>query len=299
MHFLRYPENIKNRNSWRVWQSFVGQLRTKLSRLSKDIQKLDSKSSGRTIHRLRVQSRRLRAMLAVLKAGTKRTRLKSQEKSVKKLTRLLSPIRSLDVSAKLLDDHLRKLPDRKRRPLRDGVAALRRQRQEARRGLAKASRRLQASLRRDRLDRWEEDKNAGLRFLPALRRQLRAARSRAVRALREYRRAPDMHRLHEFRIALKKYRYLLEIHAQILGRAEPALKTLKALQDHIGAMHDLEILRQWLQDPKVARTIATKESRRALAHFGDGLGDEVASLERSFLSRQSRRLRALFPSEVP
>jgi len=238
-------------------------------------------------------------MLAVLKAGAKKNRLKSEEKSVKKLTRLLSPIRSLDVSAKLLDDHLRKLPTRERRPLRAGVKALRRQRQEARRGLAKASRRLRTSLKQARLDRWAQDESAGLGFLPALRRQLRSARERAARALRDYRRAPDMHRLHEFRIALKKYRYLLEIHADALRRAEPALRTLKTLQDYIGAMHDLEVLREWLQDPRVARTIAEKESRRALARFEAGLAAEVAALEKSFLSRQGRRLSALFPREVP
>lgn len=237
-------------------------------------------------------------MLAALKAEPQKNRLKSTEKSVKKLTRLLSPIRSLDVSAKLMEDHLFKVPASERRPLRDAITALRRQQRKARRGLAKASRRLQASLKPVPLDRWE-DPDAGRRFLPALRRRLRAARSRAARALREYRRAPDMHRLHEFRIALKKYRYLLEIHAEALRRAEPELRTLKTLQDHIGAMHDLEVLRQWLQDPRVSRTIAKKESRRALARFEAGLADEVAALEKSFLSRQGRRLGALFPREVP
>ncbi|MCC6271860.1 MAG: CHAD domain-containing protein [Deltaproteobacteria bacterium] len=281
-----------------AWRSFTRQLQKKLSKLRKDIRKLDSKSSRATIHRLRVLSRRVRAMLAVFKAEPQKNLLKSIEKPVKKLTRLLSPIRSLDVSAKLMEDHLFKVPAPERGPLRDAITALRRQQREARRGLGKASRRLQAALKSVPLDRWE-DPDAGRRFLPALRRRLRSARSRAARALREYRRTPGMHRLHEFRITLKKYRYLLEIHADALRRAEPALRTLKTLQDYIGTMHDLEVLRQWLQDPKVSRTIAKKEPRRALARFTAGLAAEVAVLEKSFLSRQGRRLSALFPREVP
>ncbi len=237
-------------------------------------------------------------MLAVLKVAPKKTRLKSEEKAVKKLTRALSPIRSLDVSTGLLEGHLRVLAGPDRLSLRTSVPALHKLRREARRGLAKTSRRLRAELGAPDLGKLK-DGRFGARFLPALRRGLRAARSRAARRLREYRRSPDMHRLHEFRIALKKYRYLLEIHAEVLRTPDPALRTLKALQDHIGAMHDLEVLRQLLQDPRVTRRISKEASRRALVRFEAKLASEVAALEKGFLSRQERRLRSLFPNEVP
>lgn len=287
-----------SRDSLAAWRSFVQQLRKRFTDLSKNTHKLDSKSSRRTIHRLRVLTRRLRAILAVLKVAPKHTRLKSEEKAVKKLTRALSPIRSLDVSTGLLEGHLRALAGPDRRPLRTAVPALHKLRREARRGLAKISRRLRAELGAPDLGKLK-DGRFGDRFLPALRRGLHAARTRAARRLREYRRSPDMHRLHEFRIALKKYRYLLEIHAEVLRSPDPSLKTLKALQDHIGAMHDLEVLRQLLQDPRVTRRISKETSRRALVRFEAKLASEVAALEKGFLSRQGRRLRSLFPNEVP
>lgn len=237
-------------------------------------------------------------MLAVLKVAPKKTRLKPEERAVKKLTRALSPIRSLDVSEGLLEGHLQALSGPDRRPLRTAVPALQKLRREARRDLAKTSRELRAKLRAPDLDKLQEGR-FGVRFLPALRRGLRSSRTRAARRLREYRRAPDMHRLHEFRIALKKYRYLLEIHAEVLRSPDPALRTLKALQDHIGAMHDLEVLRQLLQDPRVTRRITKEASRRALVRFEAKLASEVAALEKGFLSRQGRRLRSLFPNEVP
>lgn len=287
-----------SQDSQAAWRNFVRELRKRFSNLSNNINKLDSKSSRRSIHRLRVLSRRLRAMLAVLKVAPKKTRLKSEEKAVKKLTRALSPIRSLDVSAGLLEGRLRALSGPDRRPLQTAVPAIHKLRREARRDLAKTSRGLRAELGAPDLDKLKEVR-FGARFLPALRRELRSARSRAARRLREYRRAPDMHRLHEFRIALKKYRYLLEIHAEVLRSPDPALRPLKALQDHIGAMHDLEVLRELLQDPRVTRRIPKKASRRALVRFEAELASEVAALEKSFLSRQGRRLRSLFPNEVP
>jgi len=54
--------------------------------------------------------------------------------------------------------------------------------------------------------------------------------------------------LHEVRIAIKKLRYALEIAAEAgLARVARPLRTLKAAQDSLGLLHDLDVLMTSLQ----------------------------------------------------
>jgi CHAD domain-containing protein len=81
-------------------------------------------------------------------------------------------------------------------------------------------------------------------------RRLEAAELRAARRASALRAAienaagiylPD--RLHEVRIAVKKLRYSMELARELSGsRAMAAIEALKASQDLLGRMHDLEVL---------------------------------------------------------
>ena len=90
----------------------------------------------------------------------------------------------------------------------------------------------------------------GLAHLPGPRRDvhqklLRSARD-ALARVRKRRAAIDPHEiqtLHQTRIAVKNFRYLLEaIAPEVPGASPKALATLRALQTTLGDLHDLKVL---------------------------------------------------------
>lgn len=77
-------------------------------------------------------------------------------------------------------------------------------------------------------------------LVQGLNRALRAARGRAM-ALQP-RRAKDMARLHHARMAIKRYRYLLELLSPVLTGVDAGmLRQLQACQERMGQIHDSEL----------------------------------------------------------
>ena len=191
-----------------------------------------------SLHRARVATRRLRAALPLVASDAKAGKV---VKSVRRLTRVLGPVRELDVALLILDEL-----DRSGNVPGGGIDRLRA-------SIVEERERLQAEVREE-IDDFDLDK---------LRKQaLKAARhagddgrpheSTAARRARIARRArrlaatiesaaglylPD--RLHEVRIAVKKLRYTLEVAG---GRNVARVRLLKRAQDLLGRMHDLEVL---------------------------------------------------------
>lgn len=74
------------------------------------------------------------------------------------------------------------------------------------------------------------------------------ATDRARRALADYQAEPCLAKLHRLRIQLKKLRYHLEIEQALTGRPQTSLPVLKGLQDEVGILHDLEVLKGLLEE---------------------------------------------------
>jgi CHAD domain-containing protein len=184
------------------------------------------------------------------------------EKSVRRLTRALGPVRELDVALLMLDE-LERIDD----VPKPAVAKLRQVVNEERRLLHETMCR--------RLDKVDLDKlraralAAGRKRAEPARtgvadaKRLAAAEQRAARRAAVLRAAMEnassiylADRLHEVRIAIKKLRYAMEIARELRrSHATARIRLLKQAQDLLGRMHDLEVL--------IARTRAVQGASSA------------------------------------
>jgi CHAD domain-containing protein len=202
------------------------------------------KGDVQAVHQARVATRRLREALPLVARG--RTG-KSLKKSVRKLTRVLGPVRELDVALMNLDQlrtsgdmseaaiaRLRQLITEERQRL--GAEMVRR---ISHYNLPKFQKKAVEAARRGPVPAGVRDpRRIAAAFARAARRAegLRAAMENAAGIY-----LPD--RLHEVRIAVKKLRYALEIAQDLSGsRATARIGKLKRVQDLLGRMHDLEML---------------------------------------------------------
>jgi len=212
-----------------------------------------------SLHQTRVATRRLREALPLIAKGSRGRKL---EKTVRRLTRALGPVRELDVALLTLDElegladvpraaivKLRQVVSEERRLLHDEMC-----RRLGKIDLEKLRAHAVAAARKVKAPR-----GGGL----ADPKRLAAAEQRCARRAIALRAAienassiylPD--RLHEVRIAVKKLRYGMEI-ARELRRSQATVRinALKRAQDLLGRMHDLEIL--------IARTRAVQGASSA------------------------------------
>ena len=198
-----------------------------------------------SVHAARVASRRLREALPVFGAKANVNALDRAEKRVRRITRALGPVRELDVALMLLTelDGKEAAVPRAIARVREAVTAER----HARRSemleeltpsrLNKLCKRLVEVATPDSPPGSHEDE------LAEAERQA-VTRAHKLRAAIEH--AGGIYladRLHRVRIAAKKLRYAVEIQRELTkSRATARLNRLKALQELLGRMHDLEIL---------------------------------------------------------
>jgi CHAD domain-containing protein len=204
-----------------------------------------AKGNRDALHQARVASRRIREALPLIAVGGRARRL---ERQVRKITQALGPVRELDVALQILDE-IEEVGDVSRPALARLRQAVARERQvlhtEMKRridgcNLEKLRKRALCIARKGAEER-------GVRRNPQrlARARMRAAR-RAERVLTAIDGATGIYlpdRLHDVRIALKKFRYALEIVRELSGsRATAKIRRLSKVQDLLGRMHDLEIL---------------------------------------------------------
>jgi CHAD domain-containing protein len=220
-------------------------LNARLERFSRALPGVETRDI-RSVHRTRVASRRLRELLPVLQldgeAGRKLTH------QLRKVTRKLGSVREADVMLLLMEElhESGRFHEPSLRLVRDAIRAAR---DEARQKLPGKS--AAASFRRivrklDRAARKLEGRET-LESRRAWRWALDARVSRRALALKS---AIDEsgavylpERLHRARIALKKLRYALELHADARGGKVTAdLRLLKRMQELLGRLHDLQVL---------------------------------------------------------
>ncbi len=234
------------------------------------------------VHQARVASRRLREVVPVLGEGLETVAVGPLRKDLRALTRALGPVRELDVAAGMIGDLTLAHDDAQQlravwleqltRRRRDPVRALRR---------ALTSRRWRTLDRELGAFATARAASSDASWRDSLARRLseraRGLRDHVARTGSLYRPGP----LHDVRIATKKLRYVMEITAEAgLARVARPLRTLKAAQESLGHLHDLDVLFTQLHDvPGVAP--------------GEDLQHAAAEVM-GILERQSRSLHARY-----
>ncbi|HEX5033328.1 MAG TPA: CHAD domain-containing protein, partial [bacterium] len=248
----------------------------------------EGKLSRGKVHRLRVGTRRLRAIFEVLEEAPNSGLNRKAQRIVKFLTNALGEIRSLDVSLKLwrqrfslpfAEAELKKSVRRARQRMSKKIG------NERMAGLEKALRKILRRLRGGRAN-----------YQPAWEKCRTLAEREARASYSAFRRRGDIESLHELRIRLKQWRYLLELAAN--PAAEPrTIERLKALQDDIGEIHDMEVLLQWLKKDRLKRLAQKEGAWSDLKEIRRSLKDDIEAGQKSFLARQSLALAQIFPKE--
>ena len=248
---------------------------------------------GDALHRTRVASRRLRELVPVLRLDAHTTRKLSR--SLKKVTRRLGVVRDVDVLMCLIEElhRDRRYSSNALQRVQSAVEAERKtagERLDARlpraklqkvtRRLKRLTKQLQADDTSSREAGEPRGRKATLWAIEArtTRRATRVGDAIAA-AGTVYAPAP----LHQVRIALKKFRFALELKAEAsLQPATGEIAALKNAQDLLGRLHDLQVLIDRARELQAARVGSDLTASR-----------ELGSLVR-LLERDCRKLHARY-----
>jgi CHAD domain-containing protein len=203
------------------------------------------------VHQMRVASRRLRAVLRELRSHlVVDPRIR---RGLRWLAGRLGAVRDTDVILALLEEHrgaARGVEAQRHAAL---VAELERRRGKARRRLRAALaepryRRLTTRLRRSAAapaTTGQADATAARVLTDALERMAGELERHPAMAAT----TPSADELHALRIAFKRTRYVLDLHAAVGGPAYDVERRLACeLQDVLGALHDHDLLLGWLAE---------------------------------------------------
>jgi len=240
------------------------------------------RGSGEAIHDLRVATRRLQAALEVFGARLPDRPRRRLDRRARKIRRQLGTARNARVLLGLL----------RRFRARPGTA----------------ENRFVAGLVR-RLDRsaGSSGRSKGRRTLPGVRKRIRAlllamedragsaaapagealqGRAEAVLRAGSLARGGDPESMHRLRIAVKRYRYVLEVLAEAgVPVPQHAIGEARALQRELGRLHDLDVLIEWV------RAATHAPATEAFLH-------RIARQRSRQAERTLRRLAAFRPARV-
>jgi CHAD domain-containing protein len=212
--------------------------------------KARSKASEKSIHGLRVKTRRFIAVLDLAQALSKRDGIADLQRQFKKVLQKMGPLRDLQVQletvskisrAPLIADFKDRLERRERLEIKRIPGELKRGKKER---LAKEVKGVLAKLGHS--EQWPGNG----RVQHSIERVLASRRREFLRAERRFQRlrATDEEALHEMRIALKKMRYVVEAAEPVLGaQAKQRVRQMRAFQQLMGESRDLEMLRAELE----------------------------------------------------
>ncbi len=243
----------------------------------------------RALHRTRVASRRLREILPVLQ-------LKADVSSrltrrLKHVTAELGRVRELDVLLALVAE-LRESDRYDAQALRRVATALAAERTAAR---ARLDDRLPMHVLH-RLARKLEKVEDDLRGRKPSKSWRWAVEARVVRRADTLVHALDaagsiylQERLHEVRIALKKFRYALEIAGEASGARNAAdLRVLKKAQDILGRLHDCQVLIDRVRQIQPAVALPDVAVWRKIDGLVSTLENDCRRLHAKFVHRQGQ-----------
>lgn len=249
----------------------------------------------RAVHQARVASRRLREALPVLAAthgagGGEAVR--RARKRVRRVTRALGPVRELDVALTHLAEY-----EARGAAAPAAIAVVRRDILRAREARRAA---MLASLTPGRLEKLRrplaEVEAAPLEPAAAGAASARRIVGRAVRLAAAIDAAGGLYlpdRLHAVRIAVKKLRYALEVQREIRpSRATARIGQLKAVQDLLGRIHDLEILIEHVRAAEAREAGTNRRVALDLAGLVRTLEHECRARHAAYMARRAALLRA-------
>lgn len=263
-------------------------LQKRLDALTGDLSGLEQ-ATIESIHRTRVASRRLRELLPLLNLDSGDGR--KLAKRVRSVTRQLGTVRELDVLALLVDELGRKAgyPKAALSQIADAMTAAshgaRRRLVAARpgpnverlaRGIKRAA--VYAGVRRVRSRRPQ------VSWTWALETRLARRASRLQKAIDGAGALYAAGPLHDVRIAIKKLRYAAELLDETgRRRLTAAIATLKAAQDVLGRLHDLEVLLAWGRKAQATLDPPDVSNWRVLGALTRAVEDECRLLHARYM----------------
>lgn len=242
-----------------------------------------------SVHRARVASRRLRAALPIIGAAADDDTVERAGKAVRKITRALGPVREIDVALQHLDEFAPRtnLSFRATEAVRHALTELRQaRRQEMLQAITPAALlKLQRRLDEAGREPEEVDRASEIRQVAAQADR----RATALEAAIEHAGSlylPD--RLHAVRVAAKKLRYTLELERNLRrSRAVARIRDLKALQDRLGYLHDLEILIEHVRGVQAELAPTGRETALELDHLIRALEDECRESHAAYMHERA------------
>jgi CHAD domain-containing protein len=215
------------------------------------------------LHDMRVATRRMRAAFRIFGPYYKHKAVAAYRKGLQRTGRTLGPVRDLDVFHAKIESYLSTLPESQQHDLDGFLAVL-----DAHRGSARE--RMNAYLDtdtyrrfKDRFGQFVETEGMGSRPITIKDREPQPYRVRHVAPMVIYQRmaavraydewvsipSPPPERLHALRIACKRLRYTMEFFQEVLGPdAKTVIKSIVAVQDHLGNLQDAIVARALLHD---------------------------------------------------
>jgi CHAD domain-containing protein len=249
--------------------------------------KARSKASEKSIHDLRVKTRRFIAVLDLAQALSQRDGIASLQRRFKKVLKKMGPLRDVQVQlenvsqipqAPVITAFKNRLERRERQAIKKIPTELKRGRRQR---LAKDVKGVLA-----KLGHAEELSGHG-KVQHSVERVLASRRNEFLKAERRFQslHAADEDALHEMRIALKKMRYVVEAAQPVLGaEAKQRARQMRAFQQLMGDSRDLEMLRAELEKwaNKRGRKIAIVPALETLQEKREGLIKKIVESSPKF-----------------
>jgi len=254
------------------------------------------------LHRARVATRRLRELVPLLHLTPGDS--EPLTRRLRKTTRRFGRLRELDVLTRLVEElRAREIYSSKALDLMTAAfareRALLKQRMKTKLTPAKLRRlsaRLEDAARHmetadaSAIPRNHDRSDRGWRWALEARVARRSTQLRGAVDLTGplYRRAE----LHDVRIAVKKLRYALELWQETgRGGASADLRTLKASQDLLGRLHDLEVLIEWVRDAQASFAPPDLSTWRVFGVLVRDLENECRRLHAHYITNRSKLLK--------
>ena len=243
--------------------------------------RLPDRADAEALHDFRVAVRRLRSWLRSFRPEVEDTLRGRWRRQLGALAASTGAARDAEVMRAILEGERAKLSPRHRR----GVDWLAGRGAPASPGEPDPRERAARELERlaphlaDGLSRYQRAVGARRvgRFGAAAARAVRGQAEALFRALAAVEGPDDVERAHRARIEGKRLRYLLEPLRQVAPAAIAAVRSMKALQDHLGDLHDRHVLAARIADGLAeAAAEGARAEHRALHAEGEDLARAVA-----------------------
>ncbi len=256
-------------------------LRRQFKKLQSQEKDVRADKDAEAVHQMRVATRRLRAVLAIIAEVAPPKQVRLFRKAIQRVARASSAVRDGDVFLEHIADYTASLPEEQRAEMQPLMNALHRDRAAAHIDLLdQLETRRYADFKRDfALFMTDEQKgwNTTLRVRDIAGSLIwqRYEDLRAYETRLDLRNGNGVHEhddeLHQTRIAGKRLRYVLEMFADYLGPdTDQVLATLKRFQDHLGTVQDIAATKAYIEQlaidreahPALNAYIASREEER-------------------------------------